>query len=552
MSDAAVVWEWKNDDNWTSYDEPCSTALEVAYSTTDAGGLRMTRGWFGEELGRKYLVHLPSRKYGGVFRQQNLSTGKSRPVRRAGVQAMPPRDDTVSKPTPAAATAPPPPPPPAPPAPPPAPVPGSAASSTSNSTKKRWADPLLQRTQSVDTNTAPALDTHRILTPQRWQLETEAEDDGSLAVTGVSPLRAGATGAIIVVSTPHGLLLVKKLQGTVCADIFANLLATALHIPQPSSRLLAMGSEEYWGLALACAHRQVLGYGSAAQEVSRGMTRASAAALTLGNARFVLLMEFVKGRNAASEAAGELLAAVAVQAQASHSKVKEDDAGIDNESHDTGAAAVLGRILALDLLTNNWDRFPLGTLWDHEGNLGNIMLVRDVRGGAANKDANADADADTEAEAEATAETETEAAGRIQVLAIDNCTTALTDPEQATRYIDQARSVVAAVSASESKGTVAPCIETLRRALALPSGGTGDIGVAGARALQRGFLECARAACMLPEGTFARLAQEVRAELAPLMEQLKIDEASVGVHLVNEEFLSSVVERAFRPGLGLK
>ena len=44
-------------------------------------------------------------------------------------------------------------------------------------------------------------------------------------------------------------------------------------------------------------------------------------------------------------------------------------------SHGLGQARLwsLGRVLAMDMLVNNFDRFPL--VWDNEGNAGNVMLT---------------------------------------------------------------------------------------------------------------------------------------------------------------------------------
>lgn len=37
---------------------------------------------------------------------------------------------------------------------------------------------------------------------------------------------------------------------------------------------------------------------------------------------------------------------------------------------------MLGRVLVLDMLTNNWDRLPFGQLWNHGGNLANVLFDR--------------------------------------------------------------------------------------------------------------------------------------------------------------------------------
>src|SRR4051794_14959751 len=47
------------------------------------------------------------------------------------------------------------------------------------------------------------------------------------------------------------------------------------------------------------------------------------------------------------------------------------------ESNKSEALRILGNVLALDILINNWDRLPLQTVRDNRGNSSNLLLSRE-------------------------------------------------------------------------------------------------------------------------------------------------------------------------------
>lgn len=119
----------------------------------------------------------------------------------------------------------------------------------------------------------------------------------------------------------------------------------------------------------------------------------------------------------------------------------------------------LGRIIALDMLVNNFDRSPM--IWSHEGNANNILIKVDPD-------------------------------GTVIVSAIDQGVSTIVDTAGETANVDAyvAKVKAAIAEAAEQKG-VGPYITKIRDFIKQWVGPGHDIGMAGCQHVQGGIMECA-------------------------------------------------------------
>mmetsp|Transcript_23442 Transcript_23442/g.61391 ORF Transcript_23442/g.61391 Transcript_23442/m.61391 type:complete len:403 (+) Transcript_23442:63-1271(+) len=162
-------------------------------------------------------------------------------------------------------------------------------------------------------------------------------------VVGVMRSDAGAEG-VFFVQTSSGAVVLKGSR-SMGPEVFSSLLGTALGVYCPPWRVIATGSPEGKELVAELAAKDASGR----------------LKLNLGSLTHVLLKGFLPGGHLGeigSERAAEIFGR----------------AGLS----DNGCARLreIGRILALDVLCNNGDRFPL--IWDNRGNPGNVMMARGV------------------------------------------------------------------------------------------------------------------------------------------------------------------------------
>lgn len=206
----------------------------------------MRVGWFAAVPGRNYTVHMPSRKEGGAFKQQNMTTGNYRMVRRNGQELHVGYGPNIATSLWGLGvedeSAPPPPPPPPEPLLPPA----------SSSLPRKWANPILTVAKSVDLSLCTSIPRELLQGPFVWK----EEDSAGLEVTAVSQSKDGSEGVLFVQSS-RGVFVLKG-SATMAADLLANGLAeNCFHLRVPATRVIHYGSKEYLDLTVRCLEQLV-------------------------------------------------------------------------------------------------------------------------------------------------------------------------------------------------------------------------------------------------------------------------------------------------------
>lgn len=501
------MWEWEAPEGWRVYDDHSQKALEACFRTY-AGGLRMRVGWFAAVPGRQYTVHMPSRRYGGFFKQQNMTSGIHRKVRRDGEHQHQGYGQEVKGSLwdlggdAEEGTAPPPP--------PDAPLPSVSSSSSSSALPRKWADPILKTQKSLDLSTAVALPVSILIEPFRWRQTEEgseqdskqAADEGGekdgLIITAVSEPKDGS-GGVIFIQTNKGVFVLKG-SSTMAADLFANKLS-AYKFPSlkmPTTRTIAYGSREMSDLAVRCLECIVKQKGEKvpyrpakewylSHPLSELMRLAGSSGRIFGN-NFLSLMQFIP-------------------------QLEEKNMMSQNEVIRAARFEGLGVVVCLDLLTNNWDRLPLVQIWDHQGNLGNILFTEQG------------------------------------VVAIDNSVTAIKaerDKKKLKSYLKNVWTITSEVFHCHFTGKgnkISRCFEDVRKCLRDIHGF--DIGNGCLVAMQAKFVASVQAAATLTLEELQTLLAEVKQHF--VLTYTETTDESIGLNRVDLQFLLHVVRLVFEP-----
>lgn len=171
--------------------------------------------------------------------------------------------------------------------------------------------------------------------------EDVATIDWSSEVRGVERSEAGAEGVFFVETTKGAVVL--KGSRSMAGECFSALLGLELGIFSPQWRIIATGAGE--GTAMV----KFLGEADPSGRVT----------VNLKAQTHVLLKGYLPGVNF-----GQLKANRAIEVFGPPGMLSKGGAERCRE---------IGRILALDVLCNNGDRFPL--IWENRGNPGNVMLA---------------------------------------------------------------------------------------------------------------------------------------------------------------------------------
>ena len=177
--------------------------------------------------------------------------------------------------------------------------------------------------------------------------------------TAVKRSESGTDGVLFAVFQDRSIVCVKA-PGTVAAEIYGTWLAKRMDIPTPAIRIVDRNSEEgqsmTTNLLKACEGTSV----SEKSRVSRVL-----------QSPMMLIMEYVSGI---------ALADMFQPAEAARKFCTEKfciaaDFSSPGQLHDTGKHnfRIMGKILALDVLSNNFDRLPC--IWNNKGNPDNIMFL---------------------------------------------------------------------------------------------------------------------------------------------------------------------------------
>jgi hypothetical protein len=204
-----------------------------------------------------------------------------------------------------------------------------------------------------------------------------------------------------------------------------------------------------------------------------------------------------------------------------------------NALHTTGMlnCRVLGRVLALDVLTNNFDRLPC--IWNNKGNAGNVLFQGDA--GERNKYCLATSEPHT-------------------AIGIDNmvsCIDVAKFPKQHSEYVEKTSALLRGLLAhafptNEHDGgggggdtTEFAGFKRVREFLRDGTQdcgwpGTGfDIGVAGLEELQQGFLRCMAAFASIPKGEL----EDVKATLHEAFKDAITEHCTWGLERIHPEFI---------------
>eukprot|EP01105_Mastigella_eilhardi_P010138 TRINITY_DN2374_c0_g1_i3.p1 TRINITY_DN2374_c0_g1~~TRINITY_DN2374_c0_g1_i3.p1 ORF type:complete len:403 (-),score=98.20 TRINITY_DN2374_c0_g1_i3:635-1843(-) len=248
-----------------------------------------------------------------------------------------------------------------PPLPPPPPPPSAAQCHT----RKKWGDPVKQGKASaaaavgplpVTLLAAPASDLEAF-----WQVRSiRRSDTGSGGVWFVELPVASASG-----------LAVLKTTGSVASDWFALELGRLLRAPLPFTRVLEPQSAEVFAATFGCL--ECLAAQSGGGDSCRGGSR------TLFRLGELARRAPSAGSGSFSRPYMQLMECVSC---VTGEQLLEAPAGPARRALVPGFAAeqhlpLVGRLLALDALLNNYDRLPLGNLWkyvEQAGNLHNIAF----------------------------------------------------------------------------------------------------------------------------------------------------------------------------------
>eukprot|EP00040_Diaphanoeca_grandis_P015492 m.79125 g.79125 ORF g.79125 m.79125 type:complete len:396 (+) comp25182_c0_seq1:44-1231(+) len=158
---------------------------------------------------------------------------------------------------------------------------------------------------------------------------------------GVQRSEAGAEG-VFFVSTTTGAVVIKGSR-SIAPEMFSCMLGVALGVYCPRWRLIGTSSSE----------------GKVLMRSLISLDPSGRIQTSIGAQTHVLLKAFLPGLNFGS--IGERRA--------------NEIFGVPGKLSENGKTRLreLGRILALDVLCNNGDRFPL--IWDNRGNPGNVMMA---------------------------------------------------------------------------------------------------------------------------------------------------------------------------------
>ncbi|KAH3763483.1 hypothetical protein Pelo_4667 [Pelomyxa schiedti] len=197
------------------------------------------------------------------------------------------------------------------------------------------------------------------------------------AVASVRKSQAGSGGVWFVQLTPPGLqtgIVVLKTSNSIASDWFCLELGKILGAPMPVMRILKPESAEVFAATYACLERLAIQTHGAIPQQARGprnlntLLQLSLCVPGAGSFAkpYAQLMEFLPCMT------GDLMLDSAMSAEPNPTSPATKCTNTQE------ALQRIGRLLALDVLTNNSDRLPVGQLWKYmegvEANLQNIAF----------------------------------------------------------------------------------------------------------------------------------------------------------------------------------
>ena len=175
----------------------------------------------------------------------------------------------------------------------------------------------------------------------------------------------GTDGVLFVSFQDHTAVCIKA-PGAIAAEVYGSWLAKRLGVPTPAMRMVDRNGEEGQRIIAALMSPHICTTTTHKSRIERVLLRP-----------FFIVMEYVRGIALDDVFQGIPFGVEFVQQKFANNgnNVNSSDAGDDGALlHDVGLlnCRVLGKVLALDVLTNNFDRLPC--IWDNKGNPGNVMF----------------------------------------------------------------------------------------------------------------------------------------------------------------------------------
>jgi len=267
--------------------------------------------------------------------------------------------------------------------------------------------------------------------------------------------------------------LVLKSSLTVASDMFSSMIMKMTGIQVPATKLVCYLHSNEWDPMVSKLW------------ALEGNTRGSKLAKTLLRP-FLLLCEYLHGHHL-------------------HDTPKDI-------LHNQSILRDIGRVISVDLLLNQWDRFPCGGVWNNEGNPNNILFM--------------DGDGHHSP----------------SLRAIDNNITSIdpsTRQENFLSYKNKVEQVLREIISHPTEETAA--IKVVRNFILQQS--THDIGEDGSVVIQEGVMDGVKIMVShLTKSEMEKMKMDVESQIRETLSLLGVDDEHVGFSRINISFLDSMLE----------
>ena len=328
---------------------------------------------------------------------------------------------------------------------------------------------------------------------------------------------AEGTEGVFFVKFPRNRAVVVKGPSTVGGELYGTVLAKRLGVATPSLRLVHRNSDEGQKLIAALSGLD--------KRVQGGLSRP-----------FLFIMEYVQGVPLA-----DVIAGTPGATGKEGSRWTDDTFGTTTKSgslalHTVGTENLLqlGRMVGLDFIMNNFDRFPV--VWANNGNPDNVMFYGSCDGDDAGDNA-------------------LHARMMHRVVAIDNMASCISKEKfekEYTAYKTKAASVLAALFAEPE--CVNESFSNIRTFLQFghpnggPKGQAGgwpglgiDIGDAGVLLTQQGFLECLAAVGDMEKTEL----HELKRSIHDILKESLTPNFTYGLERIDPEFIVDIASAMY-------
>jgi hypothetical protein len=174
------------------------------------------------------------------------------------------------------------------------------------------------------------------------------------------------SSSVFFASTSDGSTVVLKGSSHIVQELFANRVFEALQVPYvtvPATRVVEYTKRE-WQTAKATTKQQCQ-CATTRRALHQALDRA-----------FFVVMQFVPGHSLCDlpiDVAKRIMLPSTTPPSTPPCCEPPQQA---TREHPVSCMQAIGSIVAIDVLLNNWDRLPIGNIWQNDGNAGNIMFDR--------------------------------------------------------------------------------------------------------------------------------------------------------------------------------